>query len=225
MNLGVLNTTIFFLITMTAIPFILEAIAFILTLNYKRAAININKTDKEALRAIRLRYINSSKLGIPVENSKSFVSKSLYSKDNPLGRVLFMDRLGCLISCLNLICAAFFIIQNHSERSYPLLVMCLSFYIFRMACSLEQRCNHIVSIITDYLDNILAHRINPSKKEARRDNTSVIASASSPAINSTPTDNENHKPELKPTLQPALASVNMQANSDLIESVLQEFLP
>ena len=55
MNLGVLNTTNFFLITMTAIPFILEAIAFILTLNYKRAAININKTDKEALRAIRLR--------------------------------------------------------------------------------------------------------------------------------------------------------------------------
>lgn len=215
------------LIASALIPFLIETAVLILSARYKKIAINLNKSQNETFRAIKLRYVNSAKLGIPIKNARGLICKSLFGKSAPLSRLLAVDRFGCLIACFNLVCAVLFIIKNHMEIAYIITLMTFCFYIFRQACAIEYRTELITMLTEDYLENTLSHRVNPAYEEKAKQRkttdsaekkTSPIPSSAEPAIEEKETATQTSAPSTN------MNNIFKKENSDIIEAVLQEFL-
>lgn len=208
-----IKTTIF---SLTLLPFLFELFAFIRILRYRKQATNISKNNDDSFRAIKLRYTNSSKLNIPIRSSKSFVQKVLLGKDGQIAYIFILDKLALFISFINIGCSTIFAIKGHTNFTYIITIITISFYLFRQACALENHCDFIASMIEDYLDNTLYHRIKPAKNNE----PSIIM----PVKNNEPKDNSSKDKSAKPSPTPN-ENDSIAANSNhIIESILHEFL-
>lgn len=211
------------------IPFFMEFTILLLSFKYKSIASNISKSTNETFRAIKLRYTNSAKLGIPVKNADSFVTKSLLGKEGPLGKILGADRFSCLMVCFNLFWAIIFAMKNHSRFTYIIAVMSLCFYIFRQACAVEHRVKLITALTEDYLENTLWHRLNPSQSRGQihvdkpLPKKNVDIAETPVAASSLSTENRTAAAPLQPLKKTPSQSLS-DDNNDIIEAVLQEFL-
>lgn len=220
MTLEMIKTIKTVIFTLGIAPFFLELLAFAGTLKYKSYASDISKTSNEALRAIKLRYTNSAKLHISISNPRSFTEKILLGKNGPLKKLITIDHFCLLLVSFNLACMTVFAINGHMDFTYIIAIMSLCFYLFRQACAIEQRSHLVISLIVDYLENTLSHRVNPAREEERRpvnavkkreDEATAVASSVVPA-----------EPEQCNATETPSKSKN--DNSDIIEAVLQEFL-
>ncbi len=229
-----------------ALPFAIEIFAYIICGSYKKAALDIHNTNKEIFRSIKLRYTNSAKLGIPLEDSRSFVHKYLYGAGGPFKMPSALDKISCLIYCTALLSTTALFLRNHIGlyRMIGVLAASFCFFIFRNAFSVARQMELTVEFSVDYLDNTLKHRLMPEKKVSRpAENQVVNTSQSTNETHSTKNIIDNaasidniKKAEEKPeqpspiteeNTTPAMPSIKFNLNtqeSDIIESVLQEFL-
>ena len=208
-----------------AMPFALHLWSYIICTRNKHIATNIQTTDKDIFRSIKLRYTNSAKLNIPLEDTKSFVSKALYGKDGPYRSSLSLERLSfillgsSLLGNIALYCREYI----NTRRMLAIVAVSLCFYIFQSAFSLDRQMALTVLLITDYLENTLKHRISPdplrySKANAANNNINepVIKQNIS---NDTQKNNEHIMPYKEQVINTSIIK-----NNDIIESVLQEYL-
>ena len=206
----IIKTAIFFL---AILPFLLEVFALVNILRYRKYATNISKNTNDFFRAIKLRYTNSAKLDINIRSSRSFIKKALLGKGGPIKYLFTIDKICLYIVSINLVATTIFAINGHTHFTYIITVMSLCFYLFRQGCALEEHCQLIISMVEDYLDNTLFHRVKPTKERVNK--------APEPI-------KEERKKELSvaPVLLP---STNTEASTPvatnhIIESILHEFL-
>ena len=206
----IIKTAIFFL---AILPFLLEVFALVNILRYRKYATNISKNTNDFFRAIKLRYTNSAKLDINIRSSRSFIEKALLGKGGPIKYLFTIDKICLYIVSINLVATTIFAINGHTHFTYIITVMSLCFYLFRQGCALEEHCQLIISMVEDYLDNTLFHRVKPTKERVNK--------APEPI-------KEERKKELSvaPVLLP---STNTEASTPvatnhIIESILHEFL-
>lgn len=220
----IIKTVIF---TLSIFPFFLETLAFATALRYRNHAININKTSNEFFRAIKLRYTNSAKLDISIQNTKCFIEKILLGKDGPLTKVITLDHFCLLITSFNLACMTVFAINGHTDFTYIIAIMSLCFYLFRQACAVEQKSHLITSLVEDYLENTLSHRVNPAREAEGRLRNTVIkrenasGTVAGSAVSAEPEQDNTTK---TPSTSKNINTLSKKENSDIIEEVLQEFL-
>lgn len=210
LTIYIIKATIFFL---AILPFLLEIFTLINILRYRKYATNIGKNTNDFFRAIKLRYTNSAKLDINIRSSRSFIEKALLGKGGPIKYLFTIDKICLYIVSINLVATTIFAINGHTHFTYIITVMSLCFYLFRQGCALEEHCQLIISMVEDYLDNTLFHRVKPTKERVNK--------ASEPI-------KEERKKELSvaPVLLP---STNTEASTPvatnhIIESILHEFL-
>lgn len=240
MNSEIYNIIKIVLIVAAALPFIMESVIRIISARYKKISANLGKTENRVFRAIRLRYTNSSKLGICVQDTHSYVIRCLCGKGGPLGRLLTVDRLCCLISCICLISGIAMGLYGHMRLALSLSGTVAAFYIFRQFCALDYNTNIVLSLTEDYLENTLYHRLNSLDAPVRKQ-ASVKASASEshtePTAKETGTTESDSKDEKaqcaqaeKDNKKTLLDSIDISElllkndNADIIEYVLQEYL-
>ncbi len=228
-----------------ALPFAMQIFAYIICGSYKRAALDIHNTNKEIFRSIKLRYTNSAKLGIPLEDSRSFVYKYLYGAGGPFKMPSALDKISCLIYCGALLSTTALFLHDHIGlyRMIGVLAASFCFFIFRNAFSVARQMELTVEFSVDYLDNTLKHRLMPEKKVSRPVESQVINASqttnevhntsigSDASVNSTKNLEEKKPEQPSPITEenttPAMPSIKFNLNtqeSDIIESVLQEFL-
>lgn len=226
-----IKTTIFIL---TLFPFILELFAFICILRYRKYATNISKNTNDFFRAIKLRYTNSAKLNIPVRSSKSFIKKVLLGKEGLMTYIFTIDRLSIFISFINLFASVAFAIKGHTNFTYIITILTISFYLFRQCCSLEAHCDFIIAMVEDYLDNTLYHRVKPINENEATTASTIRKN------NNKERDNVNSKDTDKKTplaINKNAAAMGLTTGADtnasdaipaatnhIIESILHEFL-
>lgn len=191
------------------VPFLLELICFVTILRYKKYAVNINKNTNDFFRAIKLRYTNSAKLDIPIKNSRSFIEKSLLGKEGSLRHVIFLDRFCLVLVCLNLSGMTILTIKGHINFTYIISIISLCFYLFRQACDIYEHSTLIISLVEDYLENTLSHRVMPAKVSKTENITPVITEKKPPQVTAK---------------EPSKNRDSSSYNNDIIESILQEFL-
>lgn len=220
-----IKTVIFFL---TLSPFLLELIAFICILRYRKYSINISKNTNDFFRAIKLRYTNSTKLEIPIRSSRSFIEKVLLGKDGLMSYIFVLDRFSLFISFICLGCTSIFTIKGHINFTYLITTLVISFYLFRQACALEIHLEFIISMTEDYLDNTLYHRVKPINEQEL--SIPSLKKRSKNIENKFQTNNTKNSPtdvasseSMSNTDTSAEPSVPAATNH-IIESILHEFL-
>lgn len=218
---------------MAAFPFALQLWSFILSNRYKHAALNIQTTQKELLRSIKLRYTNFAKLGIPLLDTESFVSKYFYGNGGPFIAINRLERVSAIIQCASLLGTTAFYIRDYCDisRMIAFISASLCFYIFRLTLSSDKQMALAISFTIDYLDNTLKHRVSLEplrnaksdasttsnhnvEKVAQTDNIKAQTTANADITN-TPLSNEK-------IIDISRSLIN--ENSEIIEAVLQEFL-
>ena len=211
-----------------ALPFAMQIFVYIICSSYKKSATDMHNANKEIFRSMKLRYTNCAKLGIPLEDTRSFVHKCLYGKDGPFRMPLFVDKLSCFIYCVALLSTTALFIRNQIDMNRMIGVLATSFcfYIFRSAFSVSKQIIFTMEATVDYLDNTLKHRLMPNRSNVE----TTVSTNTQPniAIGDMPmkSDNNIKEPEVTATT-PTVASIKFNINpqeSDIIESVLQEFL-
>lgn len=226
MNEETLNLIKTIILVAALIPFIIELIALMLSVKYQGIAKNPGNMDHEAFRALKLRYSNCAKLGIPIKNTKCFVEKSLTGKASPLGKMILADRIGCVLFSLVLAVSSFSTIYsantNLTDFTYSVMAFSFCFYLFRQACAVDKKADHIVTLTADYLENTLSHRLNPSSETTRRQDPGDSGKSSDKK--ETPPSSDN-TPKQCTTGNSISNKESKKDSSDIIESVLQEFLP
>ena len=194
-------------------PFFLDIFVLIRILKYRKCAANINKNPNDFFRAIKLRYTNSSKLDIPIRSTKCFIEKCLLGKEGMLKYLYIIDKFCLFIVSFNLAATTLFLINGYMNFTYIITIISLSFYLFRQGCSFESHYYFISSMLEDYLDNTLFHRVKPSKEQP---------------IKTTPSIKTQQKNELevKPILHTNTNTTSTipAASNHIIESILHEFL-
>ena len=206
----IIKVTIFFL---AILPFLLEIFTLINILRYRKYATNIGKNTNDFFRAIKLRYTNSAKLDINIRSSRSFIEKALLGKGGGIKYIFTIDKICLFIVSINLAVTTIFAIKGHTHFTYIITIMSLCFYLFRQGCSLETHCQLIISMVEDYLENTLFHRVKPAKERSNKISEPVM---------------EERKNEL-PKQPIPLPSTNTEATvpvatNHIIESILHEFL-
>lgn len=240
MNAEIYNILKIILVITAALPFLIESIIWIISIRYKKISANPGKTENQVFRAIKLRYTNSSKLGIPVQDTRSYITRSLCGKEGPLSRLLTMDRLCCLISCICLLSGIAMGLYGHMRLALSLSGTVAAFYIFRLACAIEYNTYLVVSLTEDYLENTLSHRISPADSAARKPvvaNASVSLSQTESRAEKDDTSEEafegknvDDTPAGRNAKKTLLDSIDISDlllkndNADIIEYVLQEYL-
>lgn len=240
MNAEIYNILKIVLIVAATLPFLIESVIRIISAKYKKISANLGKTENQVFRAIKLRYTNSSKLGISVQDTHSYVIRCLCGKGGPLGRILTADRLCCLISCICLISGIAMGLYGHMRLALSLSGTVAAFYIFRQFCAIDYNTNIILSLTEDYLENTLSHRLNSLDAPVRKQ-ASVKVSASESQTDTTvkeagttEADSEDNKTQCAPAerddKKTLLDSIDISDlllkndNADIIEYVLQEYL-
>ena len=230
-----IKTTIFIL---ALFPFVLELFAFICILRYRKYATNISKNTNDFFRAIKLRYTNSAKLNIPVRSSKSFIKKVLLGSEGLMTYIFTIDRLSLFITFINLFASVAFAIKGHTNFTYIIAIMSISFYLFRQGCALEAHSDFIISMTEDYLDNTLYHIVKPIRENgahtamANKENiVNEIDNSHSEAGDNKSTLHDNKTQLKKAAAMQLAASSNTDdstavpaATNHIIESILHEFL-
>ena len=210
LTIYIIKATIFFL---AILPFLLEIFTLINILRYRKYATNIGKNTNDFFRAIKLRYTNSAKLDINIRSSRSFIEKALLGKGGPIKYLFTIDKICLYIVSINLVATIIFAINGHIHFTYIITVMSLCFYLFRQGCAFEEHCQLIISMVEDYLDNTLFHRVKPTKERVNK--------APEPI-------KEERKKELSvaPVLLPSTntEAATPVATNHIIESILHEFL-
>lgn len=240
MNAEIYNILKIVLIVAVALLFFIESIIWIITARYKKISANLGKTENRVFRAIRLRYTNSSKLGICVQDTHSYVIRCLCGKGGPLGRLLTVDRLCCLISCICLISGIAIGLYGHMRLALSLSGTVAAFYIFRQFCALDYNTTIVLSLTEDYLENTLSHRISPADSAARKQvvaNASVSLPQTESRAEKDDTSEEafegknvDDTPAGRDAKKTLLDSIDISDlllkndNADIIEYVLQEYL-
>jgi len=219
-----------------AVPFALQLWCFIMCTGYKRAAMNIHSTNREIFRSIKLRYMNSAKLNIPLSDTQSFVTKYLYGQGGPFKFLNNMERLGTFVVSITLLISTALYCRNYMSltRIIATLAVCICFYLFRNTFSLKEQMRLTVIFTHDYLDNTLNHRVSPEKlRNTRCENDKQIE-----RIAATVTQNSDDALETvgvkkkQPVIKDATASTiidridekSFNTNTEIIEAVLREYL-
>ena len=218
---------------MVAFPFALQLWSFFISNRYKCAALNIHTTQRELFRSIKLRYTNSAKLGIPLLDTESFVSKYFYGKGGPFNTIHRLERVGAILQCFSLLGTTAFYIRGYCELSRMIAFVSASicFYIFRSALSSDKQMTITISFTKDYLDNTLKHRVSPEPLRNVKSDTSTtpiqnIEKVAQPekVINQTTANADiTNTPQSNEKIIDISRSL-INENSEIIEAVLQEFL-
>lgn len=161
----IIKVTIFFL---AILPFLLEVFALVNILRYRKYATNISKNTNDFFRAIKLRYTNSAKLDINIRSSRSFIEKALLGKGGAIKYIFIIDKICLYIVSINLGATTIYAINGHTHFTYIITVMSLCFYLFRQGCAFEGHYQLIISMVEDYLDNTLFHRVKPTKERVNK---------------------------------------------------------
>lgn len=222
-----------------ALPFAMHIFAYIICGGYKKAASDIHNTKKEIFRSIKLRYTNSAKLGIPLEDAKSYVTKYLYGHGGPFRVLAIIEKIACFIYCLALMTTVALFLRDIADASRMIAVLAASFcfFIFRTSFSIHRLMELTVEFSVDYLDNTLKHRLAPERVR--------VAATSTPELSAN-TTKVTYKEDGKTTEEPDTSnripdksysdiipisskkrdvSIDIpQENANIIEAVLQEFL-
>lgn len=222
-----------------ALPFAMHIFSYIICGSYKKAACDIHNTKKEIFRSIKLRYTNSAKLGIPLEDAKSYVAKYLYGQGGPFRVLAIIEKIACFIYCLALMTTVALFLRDIADANRMIAVLAASFcfFIFRTAFSIHRLMELTVEFSVDYLENTLKHRLSPEK---------VRTTATSTPEHTANITKVTYKEDIKATEEPDSSntipdksysdiipiskkkrdvSIDIpQENSDIIEAVLQEFL-
>ena len=222
MNPNTIHIIKIIIFSLSILPFILEGFAFLNILRYRKYASNISKTANDVFRAIKLRYTNSAKLDISIRSTKSFVERSLLGKGGSINYIFILDRITLFILSINLTAATIFALTGHTHFTYIISIMSLCFYVFRQGCSIDTHIQFISSMVVEYLENTIYHKIKPTKE---RSPLKIISNKKVETLEDlnnnllTPSLNtkENESSSLGSDATPA-------ATNHIIESILQEFL-
>lgn len=227
---------------MIALPFAFQLWTFILCSSYKNAAVNINTTNREIFRSIKLRYTNSAKLNIPLSDTDSFISKYFYGKGGPFRFVSCMERASGLLLCTALLATTALYVRGYADvtRMITIIATSICFYIFRSTLSTTKQMELAIYFTRDYLDNTLKHRLTPSNLRARNvknDSSDSIETESMTSTGSNICGNINNKVIDSANVQHTATKHSQNTtniinisdelqneNSHIIEAVLQEFL-
>ena len=213
-----------------ALPFALQIFAYIICIGYRKAACDIHNTKKEIFRSIKLRYTNSAKLGIPLKDARSYVTKYLYGQGGPFKFSAILEKMSSFIYCLALMTTIAMFLRHITDfnRMIAILAASFCFFIFRTAFSVHRQMELTVEFAVDYLENTLKHRLAPEK--VRAINTTNYASKeniNAPEIpsssNVTPEKPSSDVIPISQKKKDVIIDIPKE-NSDIIEAVLQEFL-
>ena len=217
----------------TALPFAMQIFTYIICSSYKKSATDMHNTNKEIFRSMKLRYSNCAKLGIALEDTRSFVYKYLYGTEGPFRLPLAIDKLSCFIYCLALLSTTALFTRGHIDmhRMISVLAASFCFYIFRSGFSASKQMMFTVELAIDYLDNTLKHRLVPNRSNIEAPFKSYaqanVDTADLPSSDMPEKSIDNIKEPKQSAPTPNVASIKFNLNpqeSDIIESVLQEFL-
>ncbi len=203
---------------MLGLAFALQLWIFIFCTRYKKNALNMNNTNKELFRSIKLRYTNSTKLNIPLLDTNSFVEKYFYGKGGPFRLACNIDRFSGFLLCSALMTTIALYVRDYSSnaRVTAFIGIAVCFYIFRAILSTEKQMHLAITYTTDYLENTLKHRINPEPLRSTRTLVETSKKNQAECNNTTATS--------KTTNNIANPHTSTPADTDIIEAVLQEFL-
>ena len=131
-------------------------------------AYNVASSNCELIKQIKLRYTNCNTLNIPIRNVYSFINKHIIVNSGLRYKVAFIDGSGYVT--LMIAIALLYIYPNASMFSDNTYVfgMILIFILINIAVDKEERLNKAVLLISDYLENVLAHR-NINKRERSKE--------------------------------------------------------
>ena len=218
----------YLLISLIIFAFLLEAVIWMIALRYKKMASNISKTENQIFRAIRLRYINSLKLGMPIKNVKSYIIKTLCGKGGFLGRIMATDRFCCLISFMCIIGGIALTLIEHERFGMTLFAASFSFYVFRAFCGIDMQSRLIIMFTEDQLDNVIGHKVDlaeaPSRNKAKQKETETVTQEEKVSESTVPkTDTPKKQNSFLDSID--VTELLMKNNSeDIIEYVLKEYL-
>lgn len=224
---------------MIALPFAFQLWTFILCSSYKNAAVNINTTNREIFRSIKLRYTNSAKLNIPLSDTDSFISKYFYGKGGPFRFISRIERTSGLLLCTALLATTALYARGYANvtRMVTIISASICFYVFRSTFSTAKQMELTIYFTRDYLDNTLKHRLTPSNLRTRNvksdssdskeiENVAPTSSSTSDNLTIEPADDKHTATKQSHTSTNIInISDELQnENSDIIEAVLQEYL-
>lgn len=174
-----------------------------------RAAQNMQAVSHKLLKQILLRFTNCAKLNIPIVNTSAFVKRYLENYTFLGFHYGFFKELGTFFSMLG-VGFSLLGIYLYSDTFYQygvFTVLCSIIYaFFCQFMNHEKQTGNIVTLITDYLDNTLCHRITP--QITKREPESPAAATQEPIHQPTP---------------PKSNSISRE-NEDVIFSVINDFL-
>ena len=220
MNPETIHNIKIIIFSLSILPFILEIFAFVNILRYRKYASNISKTTNDFFRAIKLRYTNSAKLDISIRSTKSFVERSLLGKGGSINYIFILDRITLFLLSINLTAATIFALTGHTHFTYIISIMSLCFYVFRQGCSIDTHIQFISSMVVEYLENTIYHKIKPTKE---RSTVKIMPLSNNPMIQTK--DVSSTTPDInKKEICDIISDATPAATNHIIESILQEFL-
>lgn len=225
MNTDIIHMLKRILTVLAAMPFAFQLWGFFVCNRYKNAATNIQNTNREIFRSIRLRYTNSTKLNIPLSDTDSFVAKYFYGKGGPFRFVNGLERMGAIFCCMSLLGTTAMYIRGHADttRIIAIIASTICYYLFRLALSTEKPMALTLSFTKDFLDNTLKHRLSPEPlRSTKSDTPATTAVEKAASVNRQADDKPDILPDIAQTSTDEKSAYN--ESSDIIEAVLQEFL-
>ena len=197
---------------------LLETVGFVRLQFFYQACRNIQQAKHALLKQILLRFTNCGRLNIRIRNTSAFVKRYINNYSVAGFHYNTLEKFSVFCIILGLLCTTIGTFRYgetfyHSALIYILLsVIYVLFGHFLDTEALTEQC---VSVITDYLDNTLNHRILSSEKEKQSANPHP-----QPIRQSKPSEKNREVSDNKNNTKQKMDS----GNEEIIFSVINDFL-
>ena len=197
---------------------LLETLGFVRLQFFYQACRNIQQAKHALLKQILLRFTNCSRLNIQICNTSAFVKRYIYNYSVVGLHYNTLEKFSVLCVILGLLCTTFGTFRYgetfyHSGLLYILLS--IVYVLFGHLLDTEALTEQCVSVITDYLDNTLNHRILSAEK--------IKKSANPHPQSLNQSNTAQHNTKISDNKENGKQKINTE-NDEIIFSVINDFL-